>query len=818
MSSFVLRPVDGQAGDGFGGAVAASADGLAIVVGGYRDDVNGNADQGSARAFIWNGTDWVQRGGPITPADGEANDWFARSVHISADGLSIIIGGQGDKVGENAGQGSARVFDWNGSFWQERGIILAPNGAAGDNFGTSVSLSANGLTAVVGDSGDDVGTRTNRGSGWVFDWNGLAWVARGNPNGILDPNGFAQHGFGNAAAISADGKIAIFGASGGNSAQVYAWNGANWVQQGAAIRFGVSEWGTSVDISADGHTILIGGPAEAVNGQAAQGVARVLDWNGSSWVTRGSPITPASGTQFDSHGFSAAMTPDGRSVIIGGPFDDVNSAQDQGSAFVYDWNGTAWVQRGDILTPSDGMADDRFGYSVDLSADGHIAVIGGRLDDAAYTDQGSARVFEWDGARWVEGLVPGAHAAVPDSQSSLGSVLPGGAGHNTYVVRHAGDTMIEVANGGTDQAFVLVDDWTSPSYVETIYLYEQATRVNGGATPEQMVANPLLASTLRGYAGDDTLWGGTADGDVLDGGAGDDILRSGTGITHMIGGAGNDQFVVNNAADTVLELAGEGTDTAWVAVSGWTVGAHIEMVRLLPGVETVALGDTGAQVVSTLAGARITAAGGRNVFYGQGGTDHFIGGDGADIFRAGLGITRMEGGAGDDQYVIYNAASTIIEAANEGSDIAWVAVDGLRVGDNVEVAYLSEGATSIVGGGTRIQLVANHWAASELTAGTGFTTFWGSPFDDILHVGTGGANMYLMNGADRLVFGDHWGLTQVFDFKRSEGDRMDFSGSGLSRADVSVTTLGDRTVLEHAGEQIILYGVTTPLTDADFLF
>ena len=187
--SLILTPTDGAVGDNFGYSVAFAADGLTAIVGGYGDDVGGNTDQGSARVFVWDtGTSsWIQKGGPLTPTDGAGSDYFGYSVSLSADGLTAIVGGYGDDLGSNANQGSARVFVWDTgtSSWIQRGGPLTPtDGAASDYFGRSVALSSDGLTAIVGGSSDDVGSNGDQGSARVFSWDGTNWV-EGTPVAAL---------------------------------------------------------------------------------------------------------------------------------------------------------------------------------------------------------------------------------------------------------------------------------------------------------------------------------------------------------------------------------------------------------------------------------------------------------------------------------------------------------------------------------------------------------------------------------------------------------------------------------------------------------
>jgi len=85
--------VDGEAaGDTFGHSVSLSADGSRLAVGGFENDGSGT-DAGHVRVFDWDtGTSaWVQVGADI---DGEAaGDGFGVSVSLSADGSRLAVGG-----------------------------------------------------------------------------------------------------------------------------------------------------------------------------------------------------------------------------------------------------------------------------------------------------------------------------------------------------------------------------------------------------------------------------------------------------------------------------------------------------------------------------------------------------------------------------------------------------------------------------------------------------------------------------------------------------------------------------------------------------
>ena len=75
------------------------------------------------------------------------------------------------------------------------------------------------------------------------------------------------------------------------------------------------------------------------------------------------------------------------------------TAHDSGSAYVYRFDGTKWVEEAKLLA-SDGAACDYFGVSVSVSGD--VAVVGADGDDDNGHQSGSAYVYRFDGTNWVE--------------------------------------------------------------------------------------------------------------------------------------------------------------------------------------------------------------------------------------------------------------------------------------------------------------------------------------------------------------------------------------------------------------------------------
>ncbi len=157
-----LTASDGAGGDEFGFSVAVSGD--TLVVGAYRDDRGANGNQGSAYVFQRNqgGADQWGQVRQLTASDGAASDQFGSSVAVSGD--TVVVGAYLDDVGTNADQGSAYVFQRNqggADEWGQVRQLTASDGTASDHFGFSVAVS--GDTVVVG--------AYRNGSAYVFQRN-----------------------------------------------------------------------------------------------------------------------------------------------------------------------------------------------------------------------------------------------------------------------------------------------------------------------------------------------------------------------------------------------------------------------------------------------------------------------------------------------------------------------------------------------------------------------------------------------------------------------------------------------------------------------
>ena len=211
-------------------------------MGGFGDSTK----KGAAWIFTRTGSKWAQQGTKLTgggESGAEAN--FGSSVALSSDGTTALIGGKGD----NADAGAAWVFTREGSEFKQQGSKLTGAGETGKGeLGGSAALSADGDTAIVGGRADN----SFAGAAWVFTRSGTSWTQQGSK---LTGSGETLKGdFGDSVALSGEGNTAIVGANadGGfaGAAWVFTRSGSSWTQEGSKLtgsgEVGEGEFGSAV--------------------------------------------------------------------------------------------------------------------------------------------------------------------------------------------------------------------------------------------------------------------------------------------------------------------------------------------------------------------------------------------------------------------------------------------------------------------------------------------------------------------------------------------------------------------------------------------
>jgi len=336
--------------------------------------------------------------------------------------------------------------------------------------------------------------------------------------------------------------------------------------------------------------------------------------------------------------------------------------------------------------------------------------------------------------------------------------LVGGAGDDTYIVDHSGDAVVELAAGGTDTVLASAS-YTLSANIENLTLTGSANINGTGNASGNVIMGNAGNNVLDGGAGDDWIDGGagadtmiggmgnntfvvdnaldavlenvnagvdtvqasvsytlsanvenltltgTADlngtgnalANVITGNSGNNVLDGGAGADTLVGGMGDDTYVVDDAGDLVVELAGEGTDTVQASVSH-TLSANVENLVLTGTADINGTGNALANVIT--------------------------GNSGDNVLDGGAGADTLAGAVGNDTYVVDDADDLVVEVAGEGVDLVQSSITYTLTG-NVEHLTLT-GDANIDGTGNELaNAITGNSGNNVLDGGAGADTLAG---------------------------------------------------------------------------------------------
>ncbi|MBL9037343.1 MAG: hypothetical protein JNG84_02405 [Archangium sp.] len=300
-----------------GWSVALSADGNTAALGGYLD----NGRIGAAWVFARDAGVWSQQGPKLV---GTGASWpepqQGSSVALSADGNTLLSGAPLDG---RAAPGAAWVFVRTGGAWSQQGSKLAPvNTSSGSIYaGRPVALSADGRVAALGGYYDSAGV----GAAWVFTRNDGAWTERTKLVGT-GAIGLANQG-GASLALDATGTLVASGSTKHDTDLGTAWLFASgldggWSQTGGPLAASgttaPSELASSLSLNADGTLLAVGAPRD----NTRHGGTWLFQRTGDTWTQWGTTLFGAGASMPSSQGSSVALSSDGRTLVIGGPADE----------------------------------------------------------------------------------------------------------------------------------------------------------------------------------------------------------------------------------------------------------------------------------------------------------------------------------------------------------------------------------------------------------------------------------------------------------------------------------------------------------------
>lgn len=331
-------------------------------------------------------------------------------------------------------------------------------------------------------------------------------------------------------------------------------------------------------------------------------------------------------------------------------------------------------------------------------------------------------------------------AGLPDQQSwlRLEDVTNGVISDN-----RAGD-FIQVRNSGlawtSNTIFAPTADQANQLLQEWLVAHPGMADLLSGDQIPQAPTPPSMLVMMGTEAADDLVAPASGQVEVVALG-GNDKLTGGAGDQRLEGGLGDDTYVVSDAGNRVVELAGEGTDTVTSSID-FSLGSNLENLRL----DGSASRGNGNDL--------------DNVIYGTAAANTINGEAGAD---------SMRGGAGDDVYVVDDARDRVVETASAGIDrvnstvdhVLGANVENLRLYDAAIKGYGNELANRITGndsanileGFDGADVVSGFGGDDRVGGGLGNDQLSGGDGDDLVYCGSGADKAYGEAGNDRL-YGD----------------------------------------------------------------
>jgi len=353
----------------------------------------------------------VEQTAYIKPLLVGSGDFFGASSALSGNTLAIgapLEDSDGSGPGNDASKdsGAVYVFVRDGDGWSQQAYLKASNADAGDRFGEAVALSGN--TLVVGARREDStgvnpdnNSLVESGAAYIFTrdgdglWSEQAYLKAAQP-GSGDEFGYSVAIDGNTIFIAAPFEDSNGSSEQNNSATdsgavyVFTRSGSQWSQQAylKASNLDSNDW-FGFQLAATADRLIVGAPREDSDGSTqdnndfqSAGAAYLFERNGSVWVQR-AYLKASNVDAGDEFGRAVALS--GNVVLAGAPFEDSdgsgqadNSRERAGAAYVFAGDGFNWSQIA-YLKAANADSGDEFGWSVALDA--HLALVGAYRED-----------------------------------------------------------------------------------------------------------------------------------------------------------------------------------------------------------------------------------------------------------------------------------------------------------------------------------------------------------------------------------------------------------------------------------------------------
>lgn len=366
----------------FGETLALSGDGKTLAVG-------ATSDSEAKSGIYMNQASSVPECLEYYPSSISSASSKSSSSSSSISSSSLVSSSSSSSYAGGSGSGSVHIFIRREDGWIQQAYLKNSNAQQGDAFGTSIGLSTDGNTLVIGAIGEDSQAKGVNGnqadnSCYYQDRDGLYVLDLGCEDAFYE-----NYGLNNGAAY------------------VFTRNNAVWTQEAylkPASTFFTTLFGSSVDISGDGNTLVVGAKGDTtdtvnisdpenidkakvqeVAKQLGSGSAYVFSRSGTSWSQQ-AYLKPSTVTIAGEFGGDVSLSQDGNTLAVGSfreashakgiNGDEGDTSYDRaGAVFVFTRSNTVWTQKS-YVKASNTDKDDRFGLNVDISGDGKTLAVG----------------------------------------------------------------------------------------------------------------------------------------------------------------------------------------------------------------------------------------------------------------------------------------------------------------------------------------------------------------------------------------------------------------------------------------------------------
>lgn len=413
--------------------------------------------------------------------EGASGYAFGNRVALSADGSTAIVSAGNSTATPG---GAVYVYTQSQGQWSAQPVAVFedPGAISTDAFGSSIALSADGSIAIVGAYGVD----DYAGAAYVYVRMDGSWST--TPAQVFeDPAGTAGDYFGDAVAISGDGTTAIVAApqtttipatTGADNGAVYAYQAdkgsfpsipsTRFTDPNATLTSGAQggEWfGSSVAISSDGNTLLVGADSEGIGaGNQAQGAAYIFKRSNGSWSTMPSVrFADPGATSLDYFGVSAALSGNGTTAAIAA--DGVDTA-----VYLFNVSNDVWTTTPSTTFTDPGNAGTHsFGFALSLSSDASMLLVGSpsanSLAGAAYLYTNAAGTWSnspvvLDDPAGISNDFFGASLALSGTANTMLASAWGSAGYSGAVYAVSSTADLTLSMGASAATVATGDDVT----------------------------------------------------------------------------------------------------------------------------------------------------------------------------------------------------------------------------------------------------------------------------------------------------------------------------------------------------------------------